>query len=125
MKRMALVLAAAVVTIGCGDSSTATKKLTVGAPSGGVELKQNESKKFQFTVTRTGFEDDVKLTFEGLPEGVTAEGGTVKKGEKTYDVQFKASESAAVTDKKEASVRGEGPGGLKTDAVKFNVKVTK
>jgi hypothetical protein len=67
-------LVAAAVTIslvGCGDTTSDTKKLTLSIPNS-VELKPGEAKKATFTVTRKGFDEDVKLTIEGLPVGVTA-----------------------------------------------------
>jgi len=136
---LALVMALTVGLLGCGDSaSSGNKKVTITAPNT-VELKPGEKKNFAFTIKREGFDEDVKLSFKGLPEGVKADGPTVKKGdtkyevpfeagekegETKYDILFKASETAAVTDKKEATVKGEATG-LKTDPVKFNVKVTK
>jgi len=122
MKRMTLVLAAVVVAIGCGDTaSSGNKKVTITAPSS-VELKPGETKNFEFTIKREGFDEDVKLKFSGLPEGVSAE-GTVKKGATKYEVPFKAGEKEG--EAKEASVTAEGPTGVKTDPAKFRVTVKK
>jgi len=127
MRWTSLVLAAAVTLalMGCGDTKTDTKKLSVSAP-GSVELKPGESKKAKFSVSRTGFDDDVKLTIEGMPEGVTVEEKTamVKKGDKEIEVTFKAAESAATIEKKDVTVKASG-GGLNPDPAKFTVKVTK
>ncbi len=111
--------------VGCGDTKTDSKKLSVTAPNT-VELKAGETKKFKFSVSRTGFDDDVKLTIDGLPDGVTAEdkSPSVKKGDKEIEVSFKAADSAAAIEKKDATVRASG-GGLNPDPAKFTVKVTK
>jgi len=127
MRWTSLLLAAVVAVglVGCGDTKTDTKKLSVSAPNS-VELKPGESKKAKFTVSRTGFDDDVKLTFEGLPDGVTVEekSPVVKKAEKDIEVTFKAADSAATIEKKDATVKVSG-GGLNPEPAKFTVKVTK
>lgn len=126
MKKIALAAFVALgALVGCGDTKTDSKKLSVTAP-GTVELKPGESKKFKFTISRTGFDEDVKLSIDGLPDGVTAEekSPSVKKGDKEIEVTFKAADSAASIEKKDATVKAEG-GGLKPEPAKFTVKVVK
>jgi hypothetical protein len=120
-----VVAAVTIGLIGCGDTKSDTKKLTLSIPNS-VELKPGEAKKATFTVTRTGFDEDVKLTIEGLPEGVTAEDKTptVKKGSKEIEVTFKAAEGAATIEKKDVVVKASG-GGLNPDPAKMTVKVAK
>ena len=119
---------AAVVTfglVGCGDTKSDTKKLTLSIPSS-VELKPGESKKVKVSIDRKGFDEDVKLTIDGLPEGVSAEekSPTVKKGDKDIEVTIKAAESAPAIEKKDATVKASG-GGLSPEPAKFTVKVNK
>jgi hypothetical protein len=117
--------AVAIGLVGCGDTKSDSKKLTLSIP-GSVELKPGEAKKATFSVTRTGFDEDVKLTIEGLPEGVSAEDKTptVKKGSKEVEVTFKAAESAPAIEKKDVVVKASG-GGLNPDPAKLTVKVAK
>jgi len=120
---LALVMALTVGLLGCGDSaSSGNKKVTITAPNT-VELKPGEKKNFAFTIKREGFDEDVKLSFKGLPEGVKADGPTVKKGDTKYEVPFEAGEKEGET--KDATVTAEGPTGLKTDPAKFTVRVKK
>jgi hypothetical protein len=120
-----MVAAVTIGLVGCGDTTSDSKKLTLSIPNS-VELKPGEAKKATFTITRKGFDEDVKLTIEGLPDGVTAEDKTptVKKGSKDVEVTFKAAEGAATIEKKDVVVKASG-GGLNPEPGKMTVKVAK
>ena len=67
---------------------------------GNVTLKQGETKKDKITIKRgKGFDQDVALSFDKLPDGVTIDPAApvVKKGDDSIEVTFKAGDAAAIT----------------------------
>jgi len=107
MKWMAFAIAAALAvgTVGCNTEKAKTSDgtLSITAPTGGVSIKQGESKDISVGIGHPGGDADVTVKLENLPTGVTAEkdSATVKKGESTAKFTLKASDDAKeVTDHK-------------------------
>lgn len=90
------------------DNTSTTKKIenAITQPEnsfklnpGNVTLKQGETKKDKITIKRgKGFDQDVALSFDKLPDGVTIDPATptLKKGEDNIEVSFKATDAAAL-----------------------------
>ena len=64
-----------------------------------MTLKQGETKKDKISIKRgKNFDQDVAVSFDNLPEGVTIDPATptIKKGEDQIEVSFKATDDAAI-----------------------------
>jgi len=87
-------------TQGTGKSKGGDKQLTVKAKES-HSVKRGDKESIDVTVNRDGFDDDVTIAIENLPEGVTLQDTNMKiaKGEKSATFTLKAANDAkAVTD---------------------------
>jgi hypothetical protein len=96
-----LVLAALVFT-GCNQTTTTTgkkdgKELKLTTPKS-VAVEQGETVKVKVAIDRKGFDDEVTVKFEKLPEGVSIEeaDGKLAKGVKEREFTLKATSAAKV-----------------------------
>jgi uncharacterized membrane protein len=127
MTRLSFLLAAAFVAAGlsgCGQTTDSKgKALSLTGPSD-TSIKQGGTAEVTVSITRTGFTDPVKLTFD-LPKGVTTKVKdlAIPKDETKIKVTLEAADDAEVTDKGAASVTAEG-GDKKPDPAKFTIKIT-
>ncbi|MBY0227999.1 MAG: hypothetical protein K2W96_01835 [Gemmataceae bacterium] len=121
-------LAAFVLAVGlsgCGQTTDSKgKALSVTGP-GDTSIKQGGSAEVTVSITRTGFSDPVKITFD-LPKGVKTKETdlAIPKDETKAKFTLMADKDAEVSDKNAASVTAEG-GGKKPEPAKFNIKITK
>lgn len=105
MKWMSLVAALALAVVATGCKTDPTKSTTVKG-TGGKELKltpptdqtikQGGTEKITVKVSRTGFDDDVAISFGQLPEGVTVAGDDHKiiRGESSKEFTLTATATA-------------------------------
>lgn len=128
MKWLAFALTAALISsVGCsGDAKTGEgkggEKLTVDPPAS-VSVKQGATEKLKVTIKKEKFDDDVKLTFDKLPEGVKiAEDTTIKKGGTEANLTLEADKEARAQDGFKVKVTAEG-GGIKTPPSEFTINV--
>jgi hypothetical protein len=73
----------------------------VSVPTFATKIKQGESKEATVGISRgKNFDEDVSLSFDNLPKGVTVEpaDATIKHGDKEAKVTFKAADDAALGD---------------------------
>lgn len=67
-------------------------------PSEIVNLPRNGEAKIKVSIDRSGgFRDEIQLSFEGLPTGVTASDAKVAKNKKNVQVTFKAEQNAKIS----------------------------
>ncbi|MBY0228000.1 MAG: hypothetical protein K2W96_01840 [Gemmataceae bacterium] len=100
------------------------KSLSVTAPAS-VSVTQGKVQTFRVSIKRTGFTDEVKLTFNLSDlKGVklVEKDTTIAKDKNFGTFTLEAADDAAVTSKGVATVAAEG-GGKKTEPAKFTVKV--
>lgn len=74
---------------------------TLRTPVLSTSLKQGETKSASITISRgKDFQDDVNLTFSGIPAGVTFDPATatLKHGDKEQKINISASDDAALGD---------------------------
>jgi len=101
------------------------KSISVTGPKDAIEAKQGETTKVTLDLTRTGFDEDVDVTFSDLPAGVTVKEKETKiaKGSKNVTVTLDVAKDA-----KEGShtVKYTAKGGGAKDATgEFKVTVAK
>ena len=131
-----------VAAVGCGDKSkpggpgttgtdknqpvvgTADNTFTLDVPNS-VSLKQGESKEEKITIKRgKNFDQDVALTFNNLPAGVTITpaDASLKKSDKEILVRVVAAADAAIGDFTVRIVGKPGTGADATSDMKLTVK---
>jgi hypothetical protein len=127
--RLLFVLAVAGLTFagaGCGEKNTVTgsggKQLTVTGPAE-TTIKQGGEAKVTVKVTTKGFDENVPLTFSGLPEGVTVVDATpmIAKGAKEATFTLKADPTAPLKTGQKVQVTAKAAG--MTDTVNFTLNV--
>jgi hypothetical protein len=93
------------------------------ADPGSKSVKQGDSVKVPITITRKGFEGDVKVTFEGLPKGVKVdnEGDTIPKGKESVTYTLKADSKAPPVMDQEVTVEAAGDGKKQKGTLKLTV----
>jgi uncharacterized membrane protein len=73
----------------------------LSVPTFSTKIKQGESKEVTVGISRgKNFDEDVTLSFDNLPKGVTVEPAkaTIKHGDKEAKLTFKAADDAALGD---------------------------
>jgi hypothetical protein len=118
MKWMSFVIAGCLVlgSLGCGGEkgTVQTKdggKFTVTLPEN-QSLNPGESTKLKIKVDREGFDEDISVKFEGLPEGVRVVDADrkVKKGEKEQEYVLDAKPDAKPVKNHKVKVIASGKG---------------
>jgi hypothetical protein len=136
---LVVVLVCCVTITGCPDKKATTtdakkdqadkgkgaKGLTVNTNKDSYTVKQGEQVDVEVTVNREGFDDDVTITFDKLPKGVTAPppaDTVLKKGTTKADYNLKAADDAPEVDNHGIIVEAKGGGKEATHAIKLTVK---
>jgi hypothetical protein len=133
MRWLSLLVVAGLMVIGsgCGETKTTSsksgdKKLTLTGP-GETNITQGETAAIKINVSRKGFEDDVKLKFSDLPEGVKIEDSDTKipKGSDDVTLHLKADAKAPVKTGVKSKVTASAAGLTETAEFTVNVKEKK
>lgn len=90
-------------------SGTGGTRLALSKPSNQT-LTQGESNKVAVSVDRTGFAEQVRVSFSNLPSGVSVADTTIPPGDSSKDFVLVAAADAEVVDKRIVTVRAEGAG---------------
>jgi hypothetical protein len=138
-KLVALVVALVfcVTVTGCPDKKTATtdaKKehkdqgkgttgLSLTLSKDSVSIEQGKTAEVDVTINRTGFDEDVTITFKNLPKGVTGPADAkIAKGSTKGSYNLTAAADAEPVDNHAVTVEGKGGGKEADAALKVTVK---
>jgi hypothetical protein len=151
MKTMLVAVAAAalIALVGCNNGTTggpgadkekdsksrveraedkvrqAEDTFSMSVPTFATKLKQGESRAVTIGISRgKNFDEDVALSFDNLPKGVTVEPAeaTIKHGDKEAKVTFKAADDAALGDSTVKVTGHPQKGGDATNELKLTVQ---
>jgi hypothetical protein len=146
---MALAAAALVAFVGCNSGTTggpgadkdketkgrlekaedrvrqAEDTFNLSVPTFSTKIKQGEAKEVTVGISRgKNFDEDVALSFDNLPKGVTVEpaGATIKHGDKDAKLTIKAADDAALGDFTVKVTGHPQKGGDATNEIKLTVQ---
>jgi hypothetical protein len=123
-----LVLVIGTGGVGCNKGKTGEgeggKKLTV-TPPGNTNVEQGASKDITVKINREKFTEPVDISFSGMPEKVTLEGGQIAKDVNEGKFVLKADAAAPPVDGKEVTVTAKGGGITQTATFKVGVEKKK
>jgi len=130
MRWLSLLVAAGLTVgaLGCQHSTETTgeggKKLKLSVPATSTTVRQGETAPITIKVTKQNFDDDVKLTFSQLPEGVKIKESNTKidKGGKEATFHLEADAKAKLQDGHKATVSATG-GGMTAGPEEFTINV--
>lgn len=132
MKWLSFIVVAAVVVglAGCtGETGTVKgkdkKEFSLTTPTD-TTIKQGETKEITVSVNRKNFDEDIDLTFDDLPSGVTIKEGDKKVAKANSKATFNlvAADDATPKDGHVVKVSGKS-GDMKVGPLEFKVNVKK
>lgn len=130
MKRLAYVMVAGLLVGGIGCSGPTTnvkgpggKELSLTAP-GDTTVRQGNTAKITVKVDRDRFNDEIRLNFSQLPEGVSVQedNRTIEKGAREATFTLKADDKAPLKEGHRAQVSASA-GDMKAGPLEFTINV--
>jgi len=113
-------------TMSCSKESAASgpggARLALARPAD-HHMAQGESNKVAVSVDRTGFADQVRVTFSNLPRGVRVEGeDAIPAGDSKRDFVLVATPDAAIVEKQIVTVTAKGASVTTSQTFELTVK---